>query len=191
MKRTYENLAKAFIGESQARNRYTYYAKTAKKEGFEKLSEVFLLTAENESQHAKWLLRLINQLKEKDPSLPDEIKVEGDVERTMADTIMNLKSAINGERHEHESMYPEFAKIAREEGLDEIANRLEAIAIAEEHHKQRYEKYLKYVETNTMFEDVEDTVWMCMECGYVHRGKNPPEVCPSCSHPKAYFQRDE
>ena len=190
MKRTYENLAKAFVGESQARNRYTYYAKTAKKEGFEKLSEIFLLTAENETEHAKWLLRLINQLREKDSSLPEDIKVEADVERTLADTVMNLKSAINGETYEYESMYPEFAKVAREEGLNDIADRLEAIAIAEQHHKERYQKYLNYIETNTMYEESDETVWVCMKCGYVHKGKNPPETCPSCSHPSNYFERD-
>lgn len=190
MKRTYENLAKAFVGESQARNRYTFYAKVAKKEGYEKLSEIFLLTAENEREHAKWLFRLINQLRAQNSELPEEIKIEAGVETTYSDTIANLKSAVKGETYEYESMYPDFAKVAREEGLNEIADRLEAIAVAEEHHKQRYAKYLQLVENDTMFEDTGETVWVCMKCGYVSKGTNPPTTCPSCSHPSNYFERE-
>jgi len=136
MKKTLENLIKAFIGESQARNRYTIYAKTAKKEGYEQISAIFLETAEQEAEHAKWLFRLIQQLKEDDKS----IIIESDANTILSNTAENLESAINGENYETETMYPEFAKIAEEEGLNDIANRLRAIAKAEEHHKERFTK---------------------------------------------------
>jgi len=182
MKKTIENLAKAFIGESQARNRYTFYAKAAKKEGLEQISEIFVLTADNEREHAKWLLRLINKLGGKD------IKVEAEVPTVLADTKENLKAAIEGEHYENTQMYPEFAKIAEEESLPEIAERLKAISKAEEHHEERYSKLLKKLEGETLFEKEEKTAWVCRKCGYVHEGETPPEECPSCSHPSNYFQ---
>jgi rubrerythrin len=189
LEKTIINLAKAFVGECQARNRYTFYAKTAKKEGYEKVSEIFSVTAEQEREHAKWLFRLINELKQK---LGEEkynpIMVEAEVPTTYSTTIENLKSAIAGETHEFESMYPEFAKIAEEEGLVEIAERLRSIAIAENNHKERYMVLLKEIETNTMFKKETEVVWVCRNCGYVHTGKEAPEECPSCSHPQAYFE---
>lgn len=186
MKKTIENLTKAFIGESQARNRYSFYAKTAKKEGYENIAEVFNLTAEQEKQHAKWLLKMINDIKEDDTN---EISVEAEASFVFGNTVENLKAAINGENYEHTEMYPDFAKVAREEGLESVAGRLEAIAKAEEHHQERYEKLLKEVEDGTMFKKQEKIWWVCRECGYHLIDENAPEVCPSCSHPQAYFEK--
>lgn len=185
MTKTLQNLTKAFIGESQARNRYTFYSKKAKKEGFEQISEFFLLTAENEREHAKWLFRLINQIKETDK---EEIEVEAAAPLTLGDTKENLKAAIKGENYEATDMYPGFAKTAREEGYDDIADRLEAIAKAETHHRERYKKLLENVEKETVFEKDEEVYWVCRKCGYVHKGKKPLENCPSCSHPRNYFE---
>jgi rubrerythrin len=185
MEETIKNLTKAFIGESQARNRYTFYAKIAKKEGFEQISEIFLLTAENEREHAKWLFRLIKDLnKEK----LDEINVEASAPTTLGNTAENLKSAIEGENYEHTKMYPEFADIAEKEGHKDIANRLRAIAIAEKHHEERYKKLLAEVEGKTIFKKEKKVYWVCKKCGYTHEGTEPPKECPSCSHPSSYFE---
>ncbi len=188
MEKTIENLTKAFIGESQARNRYTFYAKVAKKEGFEQIAEIFLITAENEKEHAKWLFRLISQLKEKSKESLDEIIVEAAAPTILSDTAGNLKVAIAGENYEHTKMYPEFADVAEKEGFPEIAKRLKAIAIAEKHHEERYQKLLEEVEAGTVFKKEKEVWWVCMECGYVHFGKEPPEECPSCSHPRSFYQ---
>lgn len=182
MKKTIENLAKAFIGESQARNRYTFYAKVAQKEGFEKISEIFLLTAENEREHAKWLFRLMKELG------GPVVKVEAEVPNVLGNTMENLKSAIEGEHYENTQMYPDFAKIAEEEGLNEITERLRAISKAEEHHEERYKKLLKELEGKTLFKKEKKVYWVCRKCGYIHEGEQPPEECPSCSHPKNYFE---
>ena len=186
--KTIENLVKAFIGESQARNRYTFYAKIAKKEGFEQIAEIFLITAENEKEHASSLFKMINELKKKSGEKLDEIKVEVVAPTVLGSTIENLKAAIAGENYEHTKMYPEFADIAEKEGFPEIAVKLRAIAKAEEHHEERFKKLLKEVEAGTVFKKEKETWWVCRECGYVHFGKEPPEVCPSCGHPKSYFQ---
>jgi len=143
MNETIKNLTRAFIGESQARNRYSFYAKIADKEGFKQIAEIFLITAENEREHAKWLFRLINDLKKKSGEEINEIKVEASAPTTLGDTKENLKSAIAGENYENTSMYPEFADTAEKEGFPEIAKRLRAIAKAEEHHEERYKKLLK------------------------------------------------
>lgn len=188
MKETIKNLTKAFIGESQARNRYTFYAKIAKKEGFEQISELFLLTAENEREHAKWLYRLIDQLKKKEGEKMDAITVEAEAPLTLESTSENLKAAINGEHYENSEMYPEFAKVAEEEGFKDIADRLRAIAIAEKHHEDRYKKLLSEVEGKTVFKKDKKVYWVCRKCGYIHEGEVPPEECPSCSHPKKYFE---
>lgn len=182
---TLKNLGKAFIGESQARNRYTFYAKTAKKEGLPQISALFLLTAENEAQHAKWLMRMINELSQKSGE-PFEVNA-AEVPTVFADTASNLAAAIEGEHHEQTQMYPTFAKVAREEGLEEIADRLEAIAKAERHHEERYAKLLENLKNNTLFKKESEVEWVCLECGYVHKGTQPPEECPSCSHPKQHF----
>jgi len=188
MQKTIQNLVKAFIGESQARNRYSFYAKIAKKEGFEQIAEIFLITAENEKEHAKQLFGLINELKKKMGEDLSEIKVEAVVPTTMGSTAENLKAAIAGENYEHTQMYPEFAQVAEEEGLKEIADQLRAIAIAEKHHEERYQKLLKEVEQGTVFKKEKEVWWVCRECGYVHFGTEPPEICPSCKHPRNYYQ---
>lgn len=188
MKRTLNNLMKAFIGESQARNRYTFYATTAKKEGYEKIQEVFLTTAEQEKEHAKWLLRMINDIKKKLNEPIVDITVETSNSTVLGTTIENLRDAIRGENYEHTDMYPEFARIAEEEGLPEVAARLRAIAIAEIHHEERYIKILKELENNSFHKKPKEEKWICMKCGYEHSGTEPPELCPSCSHPTAYYE---
>ncbi|RLJ00952.1 MAG: rubrerythrin family protein [Candidatus Aenigmatarchaeota archaeon] len=182
---TIENLTKAFIGESQARNRYTIYAKIAKKEGFEQISEIFLISADNEREHAKWLFRMIGELNKDNKS---EIKVDAGAPTTLGNTIENLKAAIAGENFEHTQMYPEFAKTAEEEGFPEIAARLKAIGIAEKHHEERYLKLLKEVEGNSVFKKENKVYWVCRKCGYIHEGEKAIEKCPSCDHPKNYFE---
>ncbi len=188
MKNTIKNLTKAFIGESQARNRYTFYAKITKNEGYEQISEIFLMTADNEREHAKWLFRLINELKHKSSENHDEIIVEATAPTTLGNTIDNLKAAIAGEHYENTEMYPEFARVAEEEGYTDIAKRLMAISRAEEHHEKRYSKLLKEVEEETVFKKEKKVYWVCRKCGYVHYGYEPPKECPSCDHPASYFQ---
>ena len=188
MENTIQNLTRAFIGESQARNRYNFYSKIAKKEGFEQIAEIFLITAENEKEHASWLFKLINELKKKTEKNLDEIEVEAKTPTILGNTSENLKSAISGENYEHTEMYPEFAEVAEKEGLPEIAKRLKAIAKAEEHHEERFKKLLKEVEADTVFKKEKEVWWVCRECGYVHFGKQPPEECPSCDHPKSFYQ---
>jgi len=188
MKNTVQNLAKAFIGESQARNRYTFYAKIAEKEGFEQIAEIFLITADNEKEHAGWLFKLINELKKKSGEKLDEIKVEATAPTILSDTAENLKAAVAGENYEYTKMYPEFADVAEKEGFPEIAKRLRAIAEAEVHHEERYKKLLKVIEAGTVFKKEKEVSWVCRECGYVHFGKEPPERCPSCDHERSFYQ---
>lgn len=188
MKKTIENLTKAFIGESQARNRYSFYAKTAQKEGYEQISEIFLITAENEREHAKWLLRLINEIKQKEGLTTDEFIVEASAPTVLGTTIDNIKAAIAGENYEHSHMYPEFAITAEKEGFPHIAKRLMAIAKAEEHHEERYKKLLKEVMAQTVYKKDSKYEWVCRKCGYVHEGNEPPEKCPSCDHEAKHFQ---
>lgn len=188
MENTIKNLAAAFTGESQARNRYAMYSKIARKEGFEQIAEIFLITAENEKEHASWLFKLINELKKKSDENSDVIKVEANVPTTLGNTIENLKAAIAGENFEHTKMYPEFADIAEKEGFSEIAKRIRAIAIAEKHHEERFKKILKELESGTIFKKENKVWWVCRECGYVHFGTEPPENCPSCDHEKSFYQ---
>ncbi len=187
MKKTLENLAKAFIGESQARNRYTMYAKVAKKEGYEQLSEIFLNTAENEREHAKWAMRMINSLKSENGE-PEEIIVTADAPTTLGTTVENLKATIAGENHEYTEMYPDFASVAEEEGLSDIAERLRAIGKVEEHHEGRFKKILEQIEAGSVWKKDKEVEWVCRKCGYVHVGMEPLEKCPSCDHPTKYFQ---
>jgi len=184
MKKTLENLTKAFIGESQARNRYAFYAKVAKKEGFEQIASIFLITADNEKAHAKRLFEHIQEIKQG----KEEIKVEGTAPTVYATTVENLKAAIAGENYEHTEMYPEFAKIAEDEGFNDIATRLKSISKAEEHHEDRYKKLLAHVENNTVFKKEKEVEWLCRECGYIHTAKEAPEKCPSCDHVRSYYQ---
>jgi rubrerythrin len=184
MSKTLENLTKAFIGESQARNRYTFYAKQAKKDGYEQIAEIFLQTAENEREHAKWLFRLINEIKEND----NDIVVEAEAPTILGDTATNLKAAIDGEHFENSEMYPEFAKIAEKEGYSDIAIRLRAIGEAEKHHESRYKMLLKIVEDETTHKKEKAVEWMCRECGRTEIGTEPPVKCPACDHPTKYFE---
>ena len=184
MEKTIKNLAAAFIGESQARNRYSIYAKVAKNEGYEQISEIFTLTADQEREHAKWLMRMIKELKEEN----DDILLEASCPNVVGNTEENLQAAIDGENHEHESMYPEFAATAREEGLDKVADRLEAIAKAEAHHEERYQKLIKELKNSSIFKKVETKSWVCRKCGFEHSGEEAPMTCPACAHPQAYFQ---
>ncbi len=188
MEQTIKNLTKAFIGESQARNRYSYYAKVAKKEGYEQISAIFLETAEQEKTHAKRLFEHINELKEQSDEKLDHIEVNASAPTEYGTTEENLKAAIAGEHYEHSDMYPSFATQAEEEGLDHIARRLKSIAKAEEHHQQRYEKLLARVQNGSVFKREQEETWLCRECGYVHTGLEAPEVCPSCDHPQAFYQ---
>jgi rubrerythrin len=190
MKRTMENLAKAFIGESQARNRYGFYAKVAKKEGYEQIAAIFGETAEQERAHASTLFKMINELKKRAAIDVNAILVEADMPTSLGSTKDNLKAAISGETHESKSMYPGFAQVAQEEGLNDIAARLKAIARAEEHHAERYGSLLHELEHGTLHKKGDaSTRWTCRECGYVHEGNEPPEICPACQHPRGHYQR--
>jgi rubrerythrin len=182
MKKTINNLAKAFIGESQARNRYAFFAKIAKKEGFEQIGEIFDITSDQEKQHAKWIYRMLKGLN------AEKVVVDAEVEITLGDTATNLRSAASGENYEHTSMYPQFAQEAEEEGLMDVATRLRAIAIAEKHHEERFRKALTEVENGTFFKKDREESWICRECGYEHFGTEAPEICPSCDHPKSFYQ---
>lgn len=187
MNQTIQNLTKAFIGEAQARNRYTFYASIAKKEGYEQIAEIFLLTADNEKEHAKRLFEHIQKLKKGSKKF-DELMVEAIAPTVYGKTIDNLKAAIAGENYEYTQMYPEFAEVAKKEGFGKIAARLKAIAVAEKHHEERYKKLLKVVKTNRVFKKSKKTWWVCRECGYVHFGKKAPKKCPSCDHPQSFYQ---
>lgn len=177
--KTEQNLINAFAGESQARNRYSFFAKQAKKDGYEQIAEIFLITAENEKEHAKLFYEHIgNTIGQVNSSYPFELGT----------TKENLESAINGEKEEWSILYPEGEKVAREEGFDEIAETFHHVVEAEKHHEKRYSKLLENVKNNTVFSKPEETNWMCRECGYIHHGKSAPKKCPNCDHPQAYFQ---
>ena len=165
--RTEQNLMTAFAGESEARNKYTFFASKAKKEGFEQIAAIFEETANNEKEHAKmWFKHL------------------GGIENTKE----NLKAAAEGENYEWTTMYKEFAAVAREEGFDLIARQFEGVAKVEKEHEERYRKLLENVETAQVFAKAGITVWVCRNCGHVHIGEEAPKVCPVCSHPQAYFE---
>ena len=184
MQKTLKNLAAAFAGESQARNRYTMYAKVAKNEGFEQIASIFMETAEQERAHAKVLFTLIQTLKQND----EAIKLEAEVPTVYGTTAENLAASISGEHHENSVMYPDFAKEAEEENLPLIAAKFRMIGKAEEHHEARYNNLLEVVKSGKVFGKDEDTFWVCRECGYVHFGKQAPTKCPVCEHPQAFYQ---
>ncbi len=165
--RTEQNLRDAFAGESQARNKYTYFASTAKKEGYEKIAAIFLETADNEKEHAKLHLKHLNGI------------------GTTAD---NLRAAAAGELDECTEMYPRMAREAREEGFPEIAFLFESIGKIEKTHQQRYMKLLKELEAGTLFSSTEPVRWHCRNCGHIHEGPEAPGICPVCKHPKGYFE---
>ena len=168
--KTEQNLMTAFAGESQARNKYTYYASKAKKEGYEQIAALFEETANNEKEHAKIWFKLLNG---------------GDIPTT-AD---NLEDAANGENYEWTDMYAEFAKTAKEEGFDHIAFLFEGVGKIEKEHEERYKALLKNVEDEVVFSSDEDAIWICRNCGHIVIGKKAPNVCPICNHPQSYFER--
>lgn len=187
MTKTLENLCQAYVGECQARNRYSFYSSVARKEDYQQISGIFKETAEQEKEHAEQLFDLIVELAHKEGVKNLEInKVE--VPFGFGDTLKNLKSAIEGETHEFTSMYPEFAKVAKDENFPKIAARLASIAKAEEHHRDRYFKLKEQLEKGTLFKKDKEVTWVCRECGYRHVGKMPPKVCPSCDHSQGFYQ---
>lgn len=188
MRQTVENLAKAFAGESMARNMYISFSQIAKKEGFEQIAAAFQLIADNEREHASWSSKLTNALNAGAAEKFDGIKIDATVSTSLGNTAANLRSAIEGELHEATTMYPEFADVADSEGLPEVAKRLRAIGVAEAHHAENYKKMLAQVEAGTFFKKDQKVEWVCRECGYVHIGEEPPEKCPACDHDRAYYQ---
>ena len=167
--KTEQNLMAAFAGESQARNKYTYFASKAKKEGYEQIAALFLETAENEKEHAKIWFKLLNG---------------GDI----GDTAENLKAAADGENYEWTDMYAEFAKTAKEEGFNHIAYLFEEVGKIEKEHEERYLKLLANVDGDLVFSRDGDAIWKCRNCGHIVIGKRAPEMCPVCSHPKSFFE---
>jgi rubrerythrin len=177
---TEKNLLTAFSGESQARNRYTYFASQAKKEGYVQISEIFTETANQEKEHAKRLFKLLQG---------GEVEITGALPAgTIASTVENLKEAAAGENHEYTEMYPDFAKVAKEEGFDDIADIFTAIAVAEKQHEKRYLELAANVEAGRVFKRESAVVWRCRNCGYLHEGSEAPSVCPACDHPQAHFE---
>ena len=164
---TEKNLEAAFAGESQARNKYTYFASVAKKQGFEQIANLFLKTADNEKEHAKMWFKELNGI---------------------GDTAENLLAAAEGENYEWTDMYEDFAKTAEEEGFTELAHKFRLVAAIEKHHEERYRALLRNVETAEVFKRSEIKVWECRNCGHIVVGKEAPEVCPVCNHPKSYFE---
>ena len=167
--KTEQNLMAAFAGESQARNKYTYYASKAKKDGYEKIAEIFEITAGNEKEHAKMWFKLLN---------------DGEVPATYE----NLLEAAAGEHSEWTEMYKQMAKDAEKEGFKEIAFKFNAVAAIEKRHEERYLKLAKLVKTNAVFKKAKKTFWICRNCGYVFEGKEAPKTCPVCAHPQSYFE---
>jgi len=177
---TEKNLLIAFSGESQARNRYTYFASKAKKEGYVQIAEIFTETANQEKEHAKRLFKYLEG---------GEVEITGAFPAgVIGTTIENLKDAAAGEHYEQTEMYPGFAKIAREEGFDSIAAVFEAIAVAEKQHEKRYVDLAANIEAGKVFKRDEKVIWRCRNCGYLHEGNEAPEVCPACDHPQAHFE---
>lgn len=167
--RTEANLMAAFAGESQARNKYTFYASKAKKDGYEQIAAIFEETANNEKEHAKMWFKELH-----DGQVPD--------------TLDNLNDAADGENYEWTDMYAEFAKVAREEGFTQIAAKFEMVGAIEKEHEERYRKLIGNIENNVVFSKDEDCIWICRNCGHVVIGKKAPQVCPVCAHPQSYFE---
>ena len=167
--KTEQNLMAAFAGESQARNKYSYYASRAKKDGFEQIAAIFEETANNEKEHAKMWFKLLH-----DGAVPE--------------TMTNLEDAANGENYEWTDMYAGFAKVAKEEGFDHISFLFEEVAKIEKEHEERYRKLLENIKGNVVFTKDTPTMWICRNCGHVHYGESAPKLCPVCEHPQAYFE---
>ena len=180
--KTAKNLLKAFAGESQARNRYTYFASIAKKEGYEQISAFFIETADNEKEHAKVFFKYLNEIGE-----PVEITATYPAGK-ISTTTNNLLAAAEGEKEEWSELYPAFEKIAQEEGFTDIANSFKEIAEVEVEHEKRYVKLLENLENATVFTKENPIKWKCRNCGYVHEGNTAPEECPACKHAQKYFE---
>lgn len=178
--KTEKNILTAFAGESQARNRYSYYAKAAKKEGYVQIAGIFERTAEQERAHAKTLLKFLEG---------GEVEVVAAYPATPpGSTMENLQNAAAGEEHEFETMYPEFASIAEEEGFPIVAAAMRSIAIAEQQHAHVYRALIANIETDTVFAKDQEVTWYCSKCGFVHKGTKAPKKCPACAHSQAYFE---
>jgi len=178
--KTEKNLLGAFAGESQARNRYTYFASKARKEGYEQIAAIFLETADNEKEHAEREFKFLQG---------GEVEITGSFPAgVIGDTKANLKAAAAGEHYEWTEMYPEFAKIAEEEGFVEIADVFKSIAEAEKAHEARYLTFLKNIEEGKVFKRDEVVKWRCRNCGYIHEGNEAPKECPACAHPQSYYE---
>ena len=177
---TEKNLLLSFAGESQARNRYTYFAGQARKDGYVQIADIFEETANQEKEHAKRFFKFLEG---------GEIEVTGSFPAgVIGTTLENLKAAAAGENYEHTTMYPEFAKIAREEGFEDIAIVFEKISVAEKQHEKRYKDLAANIESGVVFKRNAPTVWRCRNCGYLHEAPEAPEMCPACAHPQAYFE---
>ncbi len=178
--KTEKNIVTAFAGESQARNRYSYYAKVAKKEGYVQIAGIFERTAEQERAHAKTLLKFLQG---------GEVEIVAAYPATPpGSTMENLQNAAAGEEHEYETMYPEFADIAEEEGFPVIAATMRSIAVAEKQHATVYRTLIANIEADTVFAKDEEVTWYCAKCGFTHKGSKAPKKCPACAHPQAYFE---
>ncbi len=178
--KTEKNLIAAFAGESQARNRYTYFASKAKKEGYEQIAAIFLETADNEKEHAKREFKFLEG---------GEVEITGSFPAgVIGDTISNLKASAAGENYEHTQMYPDFAQIADEEGFKEIASVFRSIGIAEKAHEERYLALVKNLEEGKVFKKNSPVKWKCRNCGYVHEGDSAPAKCPACDHEQKHFE---
>ena len=176
--KTEQNLLKSFAGESQARNRYTYFASVAKKEGYEQISGFFTETADNEKEHAKKFFKFLEG---------EELEITATFPAgKIGTTVQNLQASANGENEEWTKMYPEFAKVAKEEGFQEIADTFEYIAIAEKAHEKRYRKLLENIKYEKVFKKDGKVMWKCRNCGYVYESIEALDKCPACAHPKAY-----
>jgi len=184
--RTAQNLLKAFAGESQARNRYTYFASAADKEGYKQIRNIFIETADNEKEHAKRFYKfLLEGFKDE---IPTAIEINAAYPVAQGNTLDNLTASANGENEEWSELYPDFAKTADEEGFPEVAVVFRMIALAEKRHETRYRKLANNVENNRVFYRDSKTSWKCGNCGYVHEGDCAPETCPACAHPRAHFE---
>lgn len=182
--KTEKNLLKAFAGESQAKNRYTFYAKVAKKEGFEQISALFMETAINEEQHAKTFFKFLES--------GEAVEITAMYPAgKISSTVENLKAAAAGENEEWTELYPEFANVAEEEGFKDVARAFRNIAKVEKEHEERYLKLASNIENEKVFTKEEPTRWKCRKCGHVHEGASAPNVCPTCQHPQGYFEKKE
>ena len=178
---TEKNLLTAFAGESQARNRYTYFASAAKKAGYEQISGIFLETADNEKEHAKRLFKFLQG--------GGEVEITGSFPAgVIGDTRANLEASAAGENYEHTQMYPQFAEVADEEGLPAIAEVFRNIAVAEEGHEARYRALIENLDSKQVFKRDKVVRWRCRNCGYIHEGAEAPDECPACAHPQSYFE---